>query len=176
MSPDSMTGDRTKTHPTRQDPGLTYALRRLHEDETALAAHLTTMGEQHRSEHEIHHVTRDLLAWSHDNLAQVANTAAKHHTHLNAQPGEATGKLPDPALVAADGHPAGLRLLEDLRNTYLLASATSLSWELLAQYAQARRESDILELAGRCHPRTLRQLRWANTMIKTQTPQILASL
>ena len=176
MSPDSMTGDRTKTHPTRQDPGLTYALRRLHEDETALAAHLTTMGEQHRSEHEIHHVTRDLLAWSHDNLSQITETAAKHLIRLNAPPASEAWKLPSPALATVDAQPAVLRLLEDLRTTYLLASATSLSWELLAQYAQARHENDILDVAQHCHSRTLRQMRWANTMLKTQSPQILTSL
>jgi hypothetical protein len=30
-------------------------------------------------------------------------------------------------------------------------------------------------LAGRCHPRTLRQMRWANTMLKTQSPRVLTS-
>jgi hypothetical protein len=40
---------------------------------------------------------------------------------------------------------------------------------------QARREADLLELTGRCHPQTLRQIRWANTMIKTISPQTLFS-
>jgi hypothetical protein len=171
-----MTGDRSTEHPTGRDSGLAYALRRLHDDETALTVHLTTMREQHRSEHEIYHAARDLVAWSHDNLAQIVETAAKYQTHLNAQSMDETSRPPDPALAAVDVQPAGLRLLDGLRTTYLLASGTSLSWELLAQYAQARRESDILDLAGRCHPRTLRQIRWANTMLKTQSPQALISL
>ena len=175
MSPDSMTGDRTKTHPTKQDPGLTYALRRLHHDETALTAHLTQTLDQHRNEHEIHHVTRDLLAWSHQNLTQIAETVTERQIDLNPQSASEAWKLPGPALAIVDAEP-GLRLLEDLRTTYLLASATSLSWELLAQYAQARHENGILDVAQHCHPRTLRQMRWANTMLKTQSPQILTSL
>ncbi|MBF6435379.1 hypothetical protein [Nocardia cyriacigeorgica] len=37
-----------------------------------------------------------------------------------------------------------------------------------------RRVSDLLELAQDCHPQTLRQLRWANAMLKVLSPQILA--
>jgi hypothetical protein len=40
---------------------------------------------------------------------------------------------------------------------------------------QAWHESDILELTAHCHPRTLRQLRWANTILKTQSPQLLTN-
>jgi hypothetical protein len=178
MRPDSTNADRTKERPTKQDAGLTYAFRRLHDDETALAAHLTQMRDQHRTEHEIHHVTRDLLNWSHDNLARIMDVAAKQQIRLNAESDTKTPKPSGPSpYTVVDGQPApALRLLEDLRTTYLLASASSLSWELLAQYAQARHESDILELAGNCHPRTLRQMRWANTMLKTQSPQALTSL
>jgi ERCC4-related helicase len=47
---------------------------------------------------------------------------------------------------------------------------------MLAQVAQAKRERELLALTERCHPQNLRQLRWANTMIKVQTPQILNSM
>jgi hypothetical protein len=47
---------------------------------------------------------------------------------------------------------------------------------MLAQIAQAQHERELLTLTEACHPQNLRQLRWANTMIKTQSPQILASL
>ncbi|MEV5642056.1 hypothetical protein AB0L67_18075 [Streptomyces flaveolus] len=32
------------------------------------------------------------------------------------------------------------------------------------------------DLASACHPRTLRQMRWTNTMIKNLSPQILPTL
>lgn len=44
-----------------------------------------------------------------------------------------------------------------------------------AQAAQAARDDDLLALASACHPRTLRQMRWTNTLIKTLSPQILTS-
>ncbi|QES36743.1 hypothetical protein DEJ48_28080 [Streptomyces venezuelae] len=36
------------------------------------------------------------------------------------------------------------------------------------------RDEALLVLATECHPRTLRQMRWTNTMIKNIAPQILA--
>jgi hypothetical protein len=165
--------------PSSGDPGLSYAFHRLHDDETALAAQLTQLGDQHGSEHEIHHVARDLLAWSQVNLARISDTAAKHDVRVRSTSGleaaQEYGQVPGSTLHRQPTA-AGLRLLEDLRTTYLLASACSLSWELLAQHAQARHETDILDLARSCHPRTLRQMRWANTMLKTQSPQALTSL
>jgi hypothetical protein len=47
---------------------------------------------------------------------------------------------------------------------------------MLAQHAQAAHERDVLALAGRCHPQTMRQIRWTNTMIKTLSPQVLAGM
>ncbi len=68
-----------------------------------------------------------------------------------------------------------LLLLHDLRDLHLAATRNSLHWEMLAQAAQAARDERILALATDCHPRTLRQMRWTNTMIKAQAPQILTS-
>ncbi|MGW3377307.1 hypothetical protein [Streptomyces hydrogenans] len=49
-------------------------------------------------------------------------------------------------------------------------------WEMLAQVARATRDDRALDLASDCRPRTLRQIRWTNTMIKTLSPQALSSL
>jgi hypothetical protein len=48
----------------------------------------------------------------------------------------------------------------------------SLDWELLAQAAQ---DSQLLALTKRCHPQVLRQMRWANAMLKVLSPHIRAS-
>jgi hypothetical protein len=58
----------------------------------------------------------------------------------------------------------------------LRAAENSLAWEMLAQIAQAKRATELVELSARCHPQTLRQVRWANTMLKTLSPQTLAAL
>ncbi|GAA2273106.1 hypothetical protein GCM10010415_45240 [Streptomyces atrovirens] len=46
---------------------------------------------------------------------------------------------------------------------------------MLAQAAQATRDQELLELVSSCHPQTLRQMRWTNTMIKVLSPQLLVS-
>ena len=78
---------------------------------------------------------------------------------------ELLGRRPEP----------GLLLLVDLRRLHRKAAGVSLDWELLAQGAQAAKDPDLLALSQQCHPQTLRQMKWANAMLKTLSPQILAS-
>jgi hypothetical protein len=159
--------------------GLHYALRRLHNGENALGRQLLEIAARHCTDHEVHHVARDLADWSRANLREIAQVAAEHGLRLDDEADEPNrlsaltealssmlGRRPEP----------GLMLLEDLRDLYLMASENSLAWEMLAQHAQAARERDVLALAGRCHPQTLRQIRWTNTMIKTLSPQVLAGM
>lgn len=47
---------------------------------------------------------------------------------------------------------------------------------MLAQAAQATRDERLLSLVSACHPQTLRQLRWSNTLVKQLSPQLLTSL
>lgn len=160
--------------------GLEYAFRRLHSGENDLAEHLISVGDRHETEHEVHHVATDLAAWSRDNVAALAQVADEHGIRLDAEaeePNRFTQALGKAVAVVSGRRPEpGILLLEDLRDVYLMASHNSLAWEMLAQHAQAKRETDILELTANCHPKTLRQIRWANTMLKTLSPQVLASL
>lgn len=159
--------------------GLEYALRRVHHGEDKLAKRLLEIAERHRDEHEIHHVTRDLARWSQQNLARLADAAERYDVSL---PGKANSPSAVHRAVEAVASRSPTRptavvlLLEDLRDVYLMASETSLAWEMLAQHAQAKRERDLLEVSAACHSQTLRQIRWANTMLKTLAPQALASL
>lgn len=68
-----------------------------------------------------------------------------------------------------------LLLLRDLRSLFTHASGVHAEWEMVAQVAQAIRDTDLLALAQRCHPQTLRQARWANSRIKESATQILVS-
>ena len=78
---------------------------------------------------------------------------------------ELVGRRPEPGLV----------LLADLRHLHRVAAGVSLDWELLAQGAQAAKDAELLALAQQCHPQSLRQMRWANAMLKMLSPQVLAS-
>ncbi|MGR7026893.1 hypothetical protein [Geodermatophilus sp. URMC 62] len=69
----------------------------------------------------------------------------------------------------------GLLLLADLRHVHREAAGVSLDWELLAQAAQGAKERELFALAKRCHPDTLRQMRWANAKLKESATQVLTS-
>ncbi|MDK0523914.1 hypothetical protein [Streptomyces sp. ML-6] len=161
--------------------GIKLALRTLHHGERDLVDDLMKLSERHRTEHEIHHVATDVAIWSREHVQRLADTATHYDLDLDGPPGnsspglfaalrkkasEVTGNRPEP----------GLLLLRDLRETHLAATYNSLHWEMLAQAAQASKDTRLLALASSCHPRTLRQMRWTNTMIKNLSPQLLTSL
>jgi hypothetical protein len=161
--------------------GVQHAIEQLHQGETALVGQLRELAGRHSDEAEIRHVSHDIARWSREHVRMLAEHGQRRGIDLDT---EAEGGQPGPlhrlrgavAGVVGTGTAPGLALLDDLAEAYLAASRNSLGWEMLAQVAQAKRDEDLLALATRCHPQTLRQLRWANTMIKTQAPQILASL
>jgi hypothetical protein len=152
----------------------------LHHGEHRLARELHTVSDRHRTEHEIHHVARDLERWSREHAQHLADIGEHHEQNLRSEPRRA-GHLVDSlrakaADVMARRPEPGLLLLRDVRTLYLMASDNSLHWEMLAQAAQARRDRDLLQLVSACHPQTLRQIRWANTLIKIMSPQIFTGL
>ncbi|MGW6790570.1 hypothetical protein [Streptomyces chartreusis] len=161
--------------------GIPIVLRALHDGERDLEQQFLSAAERHRAEPEFRHVAKDVARWSHEHAERITRAAASHDLRL---PGPTDPPEPGPlrtmreALGRAVGRqPApGLLLLRDLRDLHLAATENSLSWEMLAQVAQAAKDTGLLELAAACHPQTLRQLRWTNTMIKTLSPQLLTSL
>jgi hypothetical protein len=160
--------------------GIQYAVQCVHEGEQDAAAQLATLAARHRTDHEVHHVARDLAVWSLDHVARVSRAAEQFDLHLDPTVERPSGLLDDAGatLATAVGRrpEPGLVLLEDMTKLYLRAAENSLAWELLAQIAQVKRAAELVELSKRCHPQTLRQMRWANTMLKTLSPQILAAL
>ncbi|MEU5144595.1 hypothetical protein [Streptomyces sp. NPDC021139] len=161
--------------------GITLVLRTLHRGERRLAHDLVTVAERHRTEHEVHHVATDLALWSREHVRRLTETAAEHGVKLGEAPDHSSdgvfATLRGKAAEAVVHRPEpGLLLLRDLRELHVAAAENSLHWEMLAQAAQASRDGGLLALAASCHPRTLRQMRWTNTMIKNLSPQLLTSL
>jgi hypothetical protein len=158
---------------------LPLVLRELHRSENNLARDLLNMADRHRVDHEVFHVARDVALWSQQHVREIAEAARAHDVELDPEPTKGTpglvgriaqrtsdllGRRPDP----------GLLLLADLRRIHRKAAGVSMDWELLGQSAQALRKPDLLALSQRCHPETLRQMRWANAMLKEAAPQVLA--
>ncbi|ORA19700.1 hypothetical protein [Mycobacterium arosiense] len=155
---------------------LKMAIRELHRSERKLAHRLNVVAARHHSDQDICHLAGDMAGWSQQHIGELARHGRHYGLRLSAYPrtGAMTGSLqarlsdllrhrPEPALA----------LLADLRRIHRLAAGVSLDWELLAQGAQAAKDSELLDLTSRCHPETLRQMRWANAMLKELSPQVL---
>ena len=158
---------------------LGLAIEELHRSENELYTVLLAMSDRHKVDHEVFHVCRDMAGWSTKHVAELAQAGREFGLELDP---EAKGS---PSLLEALQQKAseltgrrsapGLLLLADLRHLYREASGTSLDWELLAQGAQGAKNKELLDLAERCHPQTLRVSRWANGKLKETSPQVLAS-
>ncbi|MEU5366488.1 hypothetical protein ABZ354_23940 [Streptomyces sp. NPDC005925] len=161
--------------------GISLTLRALHDGELDLERDLVTAAERHRADHEIHHVLTDLARWSHEHGTRLAETGRAYDLDLGGARHDPSsgvlGALREKAADVFGRRPqTGLLLLRDLTDLHLAAARNSLHWEMLAQAAQATRDDRLLALATACHPRTLRQMRWSNTMIKELSPQLLTSV
>ena len=158
---------------------LGLIIEELHRAETDLTEELLHLSDRHRADHELFHVGRGLAGWSQEHVAELAGAGKEFGLHLDGPPDDATGPLGalrrKGAEVLGRHHDAGLMLLADLRRLYRKASGVSLDWEILAQSAQAAKNRDLLTLAQRCHPQTLRQTRWINAMLKESSAQVLVS-
>jgi hypothetical protein len=158
---------------------ITGLLRELRHGESELERRLRAVGERHRTEHDIYHVTTDLARWSRQNLtamtsrnesaASVLSTVRQIAEHSDAmaavreRTATVLGRRPEP----------GLLLLRDVRGLFLLASCNSVNWTVLGQAAQATRDSQLLSIVSECHPRTIRQIKWCDASLKETAPQIL---
>jgi hypothetical protein len=158
---------------------LDMAIEELHRSENELCTVLLSMSDRHRVEHEVFHVTRDMASWSRQHVAELAEAGREFGLDLDPEATDDPGLLATLRQKASEltGRRAvpGLLLLADLRHLYREASGTSLDWELLAQGAQVARKRELLALAERCHPQTLRVSRWAEAKLKESSPQVLAS-
>ncbi|OBG83473.1 hypothetical protein A5733_09685 [Mycobacterium sp. NS-7484] len=157
---------------------IALALAELHRSEGALARELRRVAARHHSDQDISHLADDLARWSEEHVQLLAEHGRHYRLHLSRrtrrlrvsrwiqeQLSAAMRRRPEPALL----------LLADLRRVHRDAAGVSLDWELLSQGAQATKDHELLTLTERCHPQTLRQMRWANAMLKELSPQALSS-
>lgn len=159
---------------------LGAAIERAAASEHELVSLLYEIGERHKADHDVFHVTKTLARMEADNLAALAPHAERYGTSIDGgeapgEPGpvhkavekgaELVGRRPEPSLL----------LLRDLRAVYLGASGVSIDWVMLAQGAQAAQDTDLLAAVTECHEQTLRTVKWATTRIKTAAPQALVA-
>ncbi len=158
---------------------LDMAIEELHRSENHLAHQLLAVAERHKADHEVFHVGHDLATWSQDHVRRLAPFGDRYGVRLDPEPAGEPALLE--RLSEAVSNRLGRRsapallLLRDLRSLFVHASGVSADWEMVAQVAQGIRDTDLLALAQRCHPQTLRQAKWANSHLKESATQILVT-
>jgi hypothetical protein len=158
---------------------LDLAIEELHRSENKLYTVLLSMSDRHKVDHEVFYVTRDMATWSQQHVAELAGAGREFGLELDPEARHAAGLLESLQQKASEltgrRSAPGLLLLADLRHLYREAGGTALDWELLAQGAQGAKNKELLDLAERCQPQTLRVSTWAKAKLKESSPQVLAS-
>jgi hypothetical protein len=156
---------------------VAVAIEELHRSEHELAGELISLSDQQKVNHEVHHVARDIARWSEEHVRRLAEVGRDHDLDLDPAPADEPSLLARMKQKGAEltgrRHEPGLLLLAGLRHVHRTAAGVSLDWEVLAQTAQAMQDERLLALVQDCHPQTLRQLRWANAMVKETSAQIM---
>jgi hypothetical protein len=145
---------------------LGVAIEQVAQAERELAQELSAVGERHKTDHDVFHMTRTLARKERAHLDALARHAGRYDVAVDG--GEPEASSPE----AAD---PSLQLLSDLRYLHLLAAGTSLDWVALAQGAQAAKDTDLLATVSECHGETLRTLKWTTYRLKEAAPQALTS-
>jgi hypothetical protein len=155
------------------------ALSAIQDAETELADEFAKVGDRHRVEHDVFHLSRTFEQMCRRHVEKLAPFAERYGTDSADSNGAGEGVLSGLRRKASEllgrQPPAGILLLRDLRGLYVLASEVSIDWVMLAQAAQAARDGELLSVVSECHDETLRQVRWATTKIKNSAPQALTS-
>ncbi len=157
-------------------------IRDVRDAETRLGEELNTLGERHKTDHDVFHLTQTLQRIVHANLERLAphgerydvgvdpdDVQEEHGSGLLERAREKTselvGRRPEP----------GLLLVRDLRKLHLLYAEASINYVILGQGAQAARDGQLLDACSQCHAQTLRGMKWTVTRIKVAAPQVLTT-
>lgn len=153
------------------------ALAALHHDEHDLAQALLRLADEHRADHEVDQLGRDLAAWSTRHLREIAGVASRFGDQLDPAPDDGPTLAGEARRWLADRRgrtpEAELVLVRDLRDVYVRACGVQADWEMIGQAAQAIVDSELLDLATRCQGETRRQAAWARAKLKELATQAL---
>jgi hypothetical protein len=158
---------------------IALAIREVRDAEAELGDELGKLGERHRADHDVFHMSRTLITLHRTNLEALTPFGERYGVGIDATDAEggdgvlarAREKMSE---LTARRPEAGLLLLRDLRHLHLLYAGASVNWVLLGQGAQAIRDGELLDAVGSCHAQTLRGMKWTLTRLKTAAPQVLA--
>jgi hypothetical protein len=157
------------------------ALERLVDAELGLADDCRRVGQTHAADHDVYHQTQTFAKQCEAHADKLRPIAERYGAEPaeNGEPGlwdsvmeavrrrasEVTGRRPE----------SGLLLVRDLRELYLSAQETFITWVIVYQGAQAARDRELLEVSAECQLETELQVKWTLTQLKVQSPQALSA-
>lgn len=152
----------------------------LHDAETDLAHQYRVVSERQAADQEVHYMCITLAKQADEHAEHVRRVADKFGKELSEPGGDrltnVLGGLRHKTSELMGRRPeAGLLLLRDLRELYLMAEEANVHWLALGQVAQAVRDHDLLDEVSDLHKQTLTQIKWLKTKMKESTPQVLVS-
>ena len=158
---------------------IALILGEVRDSETELSDELGKLGERHRADHDVYHMSRTLITLHRANLETLAPFGERYGRSVDPDAaasgdGPLAGAREKLSELAGRRPEAGLLLLRDLRHLHLLYAAASVDWVLLGQSAQAIRDGELLDAVTSCHPQTLRGMKWTLTRLKAAAPQVIA--
>jgi hypothetical protein len=157
---------------------LDYALREVIAAEARLALRLREMGERHRADQDVFHLTRTLAGKATESIEALDAVARRYGV---ADPDDSSlGKGPSSSVreemsEASVPEEPGFVLLDDLRALHLLASAAAISWVILDQGAKAIVDEELLSIVKARQQYAVKTVKWTKTRLKEAAPQVLAS-
>lgn len=152
----------------------------LHDAETDLAHQYRVVAERQAAEHDVYYLCLTLAKQADEHAEHVRRIAEKFGKSLSEPGGERltnvlAGLRHKTSEMMGRRPEAGLLLLRDLRQLYLMAQEANVHWLALGQVAQAVRDHDLLDEVSDLHKQTLTQIKWLKTRLKEATPQVLVS-
>jgi hypothetical protein len=156
------------------------ALERLRDAELELAEDFRKVGERHAADHDVYHQSQTFAKQCTAHADKLRPIALRYEATpaSEGEPGlwdsvmEAVRRRT--AEAAARRPESGLLLVRDLRELYLAAQETFVTWVIVHQGAMAARDSELLQVVSECELETELQVKWALTQIKVQSPQALS--
>jgi hypothetical protein len=156
-------------------------LRQLHDAETDLAAELREVAQRQAAEHDVFYLAQTLAQQCDEHATEIRTMATKFAADIDEPDDE--GKVANvmsalrrkTSELAGRRPEAGMLLLRDLRQLYLMAEEANVHWIALGQVAQAVRDHDLLDQVSLLHKQTLTQIKWLKTRIREATPQVLCT-
>ena len=158
---------------------LGVAVEGLADAELALADDFRKLGELHAADHDVFHQSRTFAKQCAEHTEKLRPIVERYGRDApgDGEPGlweSVMGAVRWRASEAAGRRPeSGLLLVHDLRDVYLSAQETYVTWLIVHQGAQAARDRELLQVSGKCQLETELQVKWVLTQIKVQAPQAL---